>query len=73
MWHTNPISVLLSAYYSEYPAKHLLINPQKNIERYSLLLHLGKAAAHNSRLSSEKIEPAKAQRVPHPPYSPDQA
>jgi hypothetical protein len=35
-------------------------------------LHLANAPAHNSRLSSEKIESANAQRVPYPCYRPAQ-
>jgi hypothetical protein len=64
-------SVLLSTCYSgyPYPAKYLLIEPQKTLK--GILLHLEHAPAHNSRLSSEKIESGKVQRVPHPLYSPD--
>jgi hypothetical protein len=36
-------------------------------------LHHDHASAHNSRLFSEKIESAKAERVSHPPYSQDPA
>jgi hypothetical protein len=35
----------------------------------TMLLHLDNAPARNSRLSSENIESAKAQRVPHPPLT----
>jgi hypothetical protein len=45
----------------------------ENIEEYSILLHLDSASDHNLRLSSEKIESTKAQRVPHPYYHPDRA
>jgi hypothetical protein len=44
---------------------------QENTEWYSILLHLDNAPDHNSRLSSEIIESAKAQRVPHPYYNLD--
>jgi hypothetical protein len=46
---------------------------QKNIEGYSIRLHLDNAAVHNSRLSSGKTQSANAQRVPHPRYNPDLA
>jgi hypothetical protein len=38
-----------------------------------IFLHLDHAPVHNSRLSSEKIESAKVERVLHQPYSPDLA
>jgi hypothetical protein len=37
-----------------------------------IFLDFDNAPAHNSRLSSENIESAKAQRAPHPPSDPDQ-
>jgi hypothetical protein len=45
----------------------------ENTEGYSILLHLDNAPDRDSRLSSEKIESAKAQRVPHLHYNPDRA
>jgi hypothetical protein len=36
-----------------------------------ILLHFHNAEAHNSRLSSEKIESEKAQGVPDPSYGSD--
>jgi histone-lysine N-methyltransferase SETMAR len=59
--------------YSGSPAEHLLIEPEKSMERDSIVLHLDNASAHNSRLSAENIESATTKRVPHPPYSPDLA
>jgi hypothetical protein len=44
-----------------------------NIEGYSILLHLENAPTLNSRHSSEKIESAKAQSVPHSLHGPDAA
>jgi hypothetical protein len=65
-------SVFLSICYSgyPYPAKDLLIEPQKTLK--GILVHLDNIPAHNSPLSSEKIGSAKAQRVPYPSYSPSQ-
>jgi hypothetical protein len=51
----------------------LLIEPQKNIEWYHILLRLDNAQVDNPRFSSEKIESVKASRVSHPPHSPDSA
>jgi hypothetical protein len=45
----------------------------ENTEAYSILLHLDNAPNRDSRLSSEKIESATAQRVPHLHYNPDRA
>jgi hypothetical protein len=45
----------------------------ENTEWYSILLRLDNASDRDSRLSSEKIESAKAQRVPHLRYNPDRA
>jgi hypothetical protein len=64
-------SVLLSTCYPGYPAIHLLIEPQKTLK--GILLHLDNATIDNSRLSSEMIECAKAQGVPHAPYGPGEA
>jgi hypothetical protein len=64
--------VFLSKCYSRYPTKHLFIESYKNIEGYSILLHLDNAPGDNSRLSSEMIESTKAQRVTHPFYNPNQ-
>jgi hypothetical protein len=66
-------SVFLPTCYSRYAAKHLLIDPQKNIEGYSILFQFDNATPHNSWLSSEKIELAKVKRMPHPTDGPDQA
>jgi histone-lysine N-methyltransferase SETMAR len=60
--------------------QHVIPDIQQNICSSSrrktsnhILLHLETASAHNSRLSSKKIESANAQRVPHTPYNPDLA
>jgi histone-lysine N-methyltransferase SETMAR len=65
---------------SQYFCQDVIPDLQQNIRSSScrttlkgLLLHLDNALAHNLRLSSEKIESAKAQRVPHSPYDPDLA
>jgi hypothetical protein len=84
IWSISGIHSLLRLtkgmkYNSQYFCQHVIPHIQQNIcsssRRKSLkdiLLHLDKATAHNLRPSSEKIESAKAQRVPHAPYSPDQ-
>jgi hypothetical protein len=64
------VSVLLLTCYSGYPAKICSSSRRKTLN--NILLRPDNARDYNSRLSSEKIESAKAQRVPHPPYSPDQ-
>jgi hypothetical protein len=60
--------------------QHVFLDIQQNICSLSrrkalndIILHLSNASAHNSRLSSEIIEFAKVQRLPHPHYSSDQA
>jgi hypothetical protein len=59
---------------SQYFCQNVILDNQQSICSSSprktlkgILLHLDNARAHNSRLSSEKIESAKAQRVPHLP------
>jgi hypothetical protein len=66
-------------YNSEYFCQQAIPDIQQDICSSSrmktlkdILLHLENAGAHNSRLSSEKIESARAERVPHPPESLDQ-
>jgi hypothetical protein len=69
-----------SKYNSHYCYQHTLPGIQQNICSSSrrktlngILLHRDNEPALNSRLSSEKIESAKAQRWPHPPYGSDPA
>jgi hypothetical protein len=68
-----------SKYNSQYFCQHIIPDIQQNICSSSrrnilkaILLHLGNAPAHNSQLSSENIESAKAQRGLHPPDRPDE-
>jgi hypothetical protein len=63
---------------SQYFCQHLILDIQQHncpsshkMTLKGILLHLRNAPAPNSRLSSEKIESAKAQRVPHPSHDPD--
>jgi hypothetical protein len=67
-------------YNSQYFCQYAIPDIKENISSSSrrttlklLLLHLENASAHNSRLSSEKIESATAQRVAHRPCCPDGA
>jgi hypothetical protein len=86
IWSISGIHSLLALtngmeykYNSQSFCQHVILDIQQSIcssirrkPLKGILWHLDNAPAHNSRLSSDKIESAKAQRVPHPPYSPDQ-
>jgi hypothetical protein len=85
IWSISGIPSLLALtkrikYNSSYFCQHVIpdlhiqqhiCSPSRKIMLKNGLLHLGKAAGHNSRLSSEKIDSPKAQRVPHPAYHSD--
>jgi transposase len=67
-------------YNSQYFSQHVIPDIQQSVCSSSIrkplkrmLLHLDNALARNSRRASEEIESPKAQRLLHPPYSPDRA